>query len=179
VADLIHSLRVIHKKTSRRCALATLFWMLAAMARGGTPMDSLALARERLERAAGLRGVLDAAHQAFQAMLPVIMAQQDRARPDYCAFVMAGASAGHGRFALAAAPSLPASPRALTLTASSETALAPAEAAAAVTDLSDLLVRRLTDAMPASRSGADGLACREAARHAGNISDLLSGAAPR
>jgi hypothetical protein len=141
-------------------------------------MDSLAVARDRLERAAGLRGVLDAAHQAFQAMLPVIMAQQDRAGPDYCAFVMAGASAGHGRFALASAPSLPAWARALSLAARSEAVLAPAEAAAAVTDLSNLLVRRLTDAIPADRNGADGLACREAARHAGNISDLVRGAAP-
>jgi hypothetical protein len=153
--------------------------MLAAMTRGGTAMDSLTLARERLERAAGLRDVLEAAHQAFQAMLPVIMAQQDRAGPAYCAFVMAGASAGHGRLALTAAPSLPAAARALSFTASSEAVLAPAEAAAAVAHLSDLLVRQLTDAMPADRSGADRLGCIEAARHAGKISDLLSGAACR
>jgi hypothetical protein len=74
----MHSLGVIHKKTSRRCALATLFWMLAAMTRGGTAMDALDLARDRQERAGGLRGVLDAACQTFQVMLPVIMAQQDR-----------------------------------------------------------------------------------------------------
>jgi hypothetical protein len=142
-------------------------------------MDSLTVVRERLQRAVGLPDVLDAAYRAFLTMLPVIMTQQDRAGPDYAAYVMAGASAGHGRFAVAGAPSLPSPARALSFTASSEAALTPADAAAAITGLADLLVRQLTGAMPTVRNAADRLACTEAVRHARAIGDLLGGAVPR
>jgi hypothetical protein len=141
-------------------------------------MDALATTRERLASAAGLPAVLDAAYQAFLAMLPVIQDQQDRAGPEFAAFVLAGGSAAHGRFAISAAPSLPAMARAITCAPGSAPAMPGREAAVVLAEISELLIRRLSDVMPAA-AGADHRACTEAVRHARSVSALLGGAAPR
>jgi hypothetical protein len=68
-------------------------------------MDQIAVARERVEQAAGLPAILSAAYDAFEDMLPVIEELQDPGGGAFAAFVMSGASAASGRDAVAAAPS--------------------------------------------------------------------------
>src|SRR5450755_34651 len=70
-------------------------------------MNDIAAVRAQLEQASDLPGILDAAYDAFEGMLPVIHGQEDRAGGGFAAFVMSAASAANGRDAVASAPSLP------------------------------------------------------------------------
>jgi len=144
-------------------------------------MDNIAAVRTRLEQATDLPGILDAAYEAFEGMLPVIWGQAQRAGGGLAAFVMAGASAANGRDAVASAPSLPrASPGHAPLAASDPAAgVTEQEAAAAVAGLSRLLACRLSDAASWAAGAADRAACADAAGHAGAIWSLLAGAPGR
>ena len=73
-------------------------------------MAHISSARDRLEQASGLDGVLDATYEAFEAMLSVTTAHEDPGSGLFAAFVMAAASAADGRDAVASATSLPELP---------------------------------------------------------------------
>ena len=140
-------------------------------------MDRIDAARARLEHAAGLPAVLDAAYEAFEEMLRAIEDQQDPAGGAFAAFVMSGAAAASGRDALAAAPSLPpAAPgQPAGAIAASGRDLTTDDAAAALAALSQLLASQLTGASDGSVATGDRVACAQAARHAASICSLLGG----
>ena len=142
-------------------------------------MDPIDTARARVEHAAGLPAVLDAAYEAFEDMLRAIEGQQDPARGAFAAFMMAGAAAARARDALAAAPSLPKVPLGgpASATVRSSADIPVDDAAAALAGLSRLLASRLTHASDRSADSGDRLACAQAARHATSIATLL-GEAP-
>ena len=73
-------------------------------------MTRIDAAQRRLQQASDLAEVLDAAYEAFEAMLSVIHGVQDPASGWFAAYVMAAASAANGRNAVALAPSLPRRP---------------------------------------------------------------------
>lgn len=141
-------------------------------------MDRIAAVRARLEQASDLPGILDAAYDAFEGMLPVIWGQADRVRGGFAAFVMSAGPAANGRDAMAGAPSLPpAAAGGVPLAAGDPAAgVTEDEAAAAVAGLSQLLASRLADAAAWAADAADRAACADAARHAGAIWSLLAGA---
>jgi hypothetical protein len=140
-------------------------------------MNDLAVARARLEQASDLPGILDAAYEAFEGMLPLIHGQQDRAGAGFAAFVMAAASVANGRDAVASAPSLPPAAPGRTAWASGGrvTGITEEDAAAVLAVLSQLLASRLVDAAAWAADAADRAACAVAARHAGAIWSLLAG----
>ena len=73
-------------------------------------MTRIDAAQHRMQQASDLAAVLDAAYEAFEAMLSVLHPAQDPASDLFTALVMAAASAANGRNALALAPSLPRRP---------------------------------------------------------------------
>jgi hypothetical protein len=145
-------------------------------------MDWIAAARARLEQAAGLPVILDAAYDTLEGMLLAIERGQDPGEGAFAAFVMSGAAAADARDAVAAAPSLPS---AVGSDAPLRAAEAPAgglgarELAAALAGLSELLASRLASVaeLPAGRADRD--ACAAAARHAADVCSLLGGAPGR
>ena len=139
-------------------------------------MDTITAARARLEQAAGLPAILDAAYDAFEDMLPAIEARQDPGSAAFTAFVMSAASAANGRDAIAAAPSLPAATHRVVTTARTLATVTAAQAAAALTGLSRVLVSRLNAAAGLSADVGDRAACASAARHAAAVCSLLEGA---
>ena len=141
-------------------------------------MDRIAAVRSRLGQAGDLPGILDAAYDAFEAMLPVIHGQEDRAGVGFAAFVMSAASAANGRDAVASAPSLPAAPSGRGWLADGDppAGVSEPDAAAALAGLSQLLASRLADAASWAAGAADRAACAVAARHAGAIWSMLAGA---
>jgi hypothetical protein len=139
-------------------------------------MDTITAAGARLEHAARLPAILDAAYDAFEDMLPAIEAQQDPGSAAFTAFVMSGASAANGRDAIAAAPSLPAAARRVVTTTSTPATVTAHQAAAALTGLSRVLVSRLNAAAGLSADAGDRTACASAAHHAAAICSLLEGA---
>jgi len=143
-------------------------------------MTQIAAVRARLEQANGLPGILDAAYDAFEAMLAVIHGQEDGAGDGFAAFVMSAVSAANGRDAVAAAPSLPsAACGGAPPGGGLRPGLTPQEAAAVLAGLSGLLASRLADAAAWAADGADQAACVLAARHATAIWSRLAGAAGR
>jgi hypothetical protein len=142
-------------------------------------MTGMATARTRLEQAEGIAAVLDAAHDAFDAMLQVIRAHEDPADGLFIPLVMAAASAAAGRNALVVAPSLP--PHSLPATPLEDHAHDPRGSTpitVALAALSDLLAARLTTAAASARDPADATACTDAAQSARAIHALLTGTSP-
>lgn len=136
-------------------------------------MDPITTARARVAQAADLPGILDAAYDAFDDMLPVIHDQQHPASGAFAAFVMAAAYAANGRDAVGRAPSLPSTaPR--PVPANPPAPVTAREAATALADLSRLLARRLTDAAALAASLADQAACADGARQADRLWSLLT-----
>ena len=140
-------------------------------------MDQIESARARVEHAAELPAVLDAAYDAFEQMLAAITIQQDRGGGAFPAFVMSGTAAANGRDALAAAPSLPkASLGDLGgLAGESGLDLPVKDAAAGLASLSQLLSRRLTDVSGHTTDADDRVACVQAARQAAYVCSLMGG----
>jgi hypothetical protein len=139
-------------------------------------MDTITAAGARLEQATGLPAILDAAYDAFEDMLSAIEAQQDPGSVAFTAFVMSGASAANGRDAIAAAPSLPAATHRVVTTGGTSATVTAAQAAAALTGLSRVLVSRLNVAADLAADVGDRAACAGAAHHAAAICSLLEGA---
>jgi hypothetical protein len=134
-------------------------------------MTSLSLARDQLDAAADLPDLLRAAYACFVSMISEIESQHDPGNPLFVPFLMAGATAASCRFALAAAPSLPAPARTTDPAPSvNEPAATPGEAALALGELAELLSRKLRAVALTATDGADRQACADAARHAADLS---------
>src|SRR6266851_4492558 len=71
-------------------------------------MTLISRAKEQLQAAEGLPGILDAAHDAFEDMLTVIESWEDPSEGMFITYVTAGMIAANGRDAVLRAPSLPA-----------------------------------------------------------------------
>jgi hypothetical protein len=139
-------------------------------------MDCLDTLRVRVQDAAGLPDLLDAAYDAFATLIPVIEDQQDPDSPWYDPFVMAAASAASGRFAIIEAPSFPA----IALTRPiPRPGLRPADQAAAeVIALAQALASQLDEASLLADTAADRQACARATRHAQDLCACLGGEPP-
>ena len=142
-------------------------------------MTGIEAAQHRVQQAGDLAAVLDAAYEAFEAMLSVIHPVQDPASDLFAAFVMAAASAANGRNAVALAPSLPRHPL---LAVPSEERPCPGErpgrVAEVVAGLSDLVAERLTQAAAFAPETGDRDACSRAAQNARDICELLTSSRP-
>jgi len=139
-------------------------------------MSSLEMARERVERASDLAGVLDASYFAFMTLLDVVKEQQDRGGPLFPAFVAAGVSVACGRFAIAEAPSLAVSAHMNAAIGGDDAASSAEKTAADIADLCRVIAHRLDDAAPTARDVRDRRACQEASRHAHALCARLGGA---
>ena len=129
--------------------------------------------QQRLEQAASLPQILDAAYDVFEQILWEIDCYNCGSEPFFAALVMAAPAAADGRNAIAVAPSLPPpSWRA------SEPQNLTGDIAAELAGLSDRLAARLDEAGGAARAEADLLACRDAARWAREVHGLLAGSRP-
>ena len=138
-------------------------------------MTRIDAAQHRVQQASDLAAVLDAAYEAFEAMLSVIHPAQDPASGLFTALVMAAASAANGRNALALAPSLPRYPPPGVPARERPLPGGPPELAAeVVARLSHLVAGRLSQAASCAPDTADRVACRHAARSARDIGGLLT-----
>ena len=136
-------------------------------------MTRISAAQHRLQQASDLAAVLDAAYEAFEAMLSVIHPVQDPASGWFAAFVMAAASAANGRNALALAPSLPEHPLPA-VPGHQRPGEPPGRVADVVAGLSQLVAGHLAQAAACAPDTGDRAACRHAARSARDICGLLS-----
>ena len=143
-------------------------------------MTFLISARDRLEQAAGLAAVLDAAYDAFESMRLAFRVHEDPASSLFAAFVMAAASAADGRDAVAFAPSMP--PRRRYGAAGTGPGPPGGDSSERFADeaarLSQLLGAWLARAAGSASDPGDRGACERAARCACEICDLLGGAGP-
>src|ERR1035438_1482264 len=136
-------------------------------------MTFLISARDRLEQAAGVAAVLDAAYDAFESMRLAFRAHEDPASGLFAAFVMAAASAADGRDAIAFAPSLPPRRRpGVAGTGQGPPGEDSAERfAGEAVGLSQVLAARLVRAAGSASDPGDRGACERAARCAREIYD--------
>ena len=137
-------------------------------------------ARAHLQEAADLTAFLSGAYEAFEGMLVVIRAHESRAEDMFAAFVMAAVSAANGRDAVATAPSLPRIGSGIRPPTEGDLVAAASvqEIAGDLASLGRVLADRLVGAARSAPDGADRAACAAAARDAGNIYLLFSGAGP-
>jgi hypothetical protein len=143
-------------------------------------MTSIPRTQQRLQHAAGLAAVLDAAYDAFEDMLQAIRAHEDPASGLFAAFLMAAASAADGRDAILFAPSLPPGQGSNTPATSNEEPAGESAAsiAGAAAGLSRVLATRLTEAWATAADPGDRAACADAVCCAQSIHDLLGGSGP-
>ena len=143
-------------------------------------MTSISRTLQRLQHAAGLAAVLDAAYDAFEDMLQAIRACEDPASGLLAAFVMAAASAADGRDAILFAPSLPLGQDGRTPAADGERSAGEdsARVADAAARLSRVLAARLTEAWETAADPGDRAACADALCCAQSIAGLLGGSGP-
>jgi hypothetical protein len=146
-------------------------------------MTDKASVQDRLDQAATLREILDAAYQAFEEMLSIIGSYHDSGHPFYAALVMASAPAADGRDAVAAAPSLsPAPPpgpsRRGRHVGTPPATCAATDAAAHVAALANAASEILLRAAGLAAMDADREACHEGARYASEIHGLVGGTRP-
>jgi hypothetical protein len=141
-------------------------------------MTHLARAQRRLRDSSDLGAVLDAAYEAFEAMLIAIRAHEDPGSVFFSRFMMAAGLAADGRDAIAFAPSiLPPANRDLLGEEVPERAT-PERIARLVSDLSQLARTQLNQSADQATDPADQDACDRAARCAAGIYDLLAGGGP-
>ena len=135
---------------------------------------------ERLQHAAGLAEVLDAAYDAFEQMLLAIRAHENPASGLFAAFVMAAASAADGRDAVGFAPSLP--PDRGKSAPADDNGRQAAESAESIAEpvagLSRLLAARLAQAGESASDPGDRAACADAVCCAESIYGLLHRSGP-
>jgi len=142
-------------------------------------MTGILALRDRVQAAADLPAVLDAAYVAFEEMLTVIQAHQDPGSPLFAGFVMAAPHAAGGRDAVLFAPSLPARPLrpARTLAAGEPEQSEAWVAARELAGLCELVEARLTQAAGSAAGPQDQSACLDAAAQARALRGCLSGSA--
>ena len=143
-------------------------------------MRKVTAAADRFRQAQGLPAVLDAACDAFEAILTVIGDYEETTSTGAAImFLRVATQAANGRDAVLFAPSLP--PRALHAMAAAGEPDAPESASvvkSSVAELSELLAAGLAHTAATIADGADRAACRDAAACATRIGDLLAGAGP-
>jgi hypothetical protein len=139
-------------------------------------MTRIDAAQLSMQRASDLAAVLDAAYEAFEAMLSVLHPAPDPASDLFAVLVMAAASAANGRNALALAPSLPRHPLHAMSTARERRCPggSPEHVTGIVAGLSHLVAGRLTQAASCAPDTEDRVACGHAARSARDICGLLT-----
>jgi hypothetical protein len=135
-------------------------------------MRQLTVAADRLRGARGLPAVLDAACDAFEAIL-VVIGDYEQASGMDITFLLAATQAANGRDAVLFAPSLP--PRALHHPMHAEPPDGPSatDINSALAGLSGLLCARLSHTA-ATAGNADQAACQNAARYATQIYSLVA-----
>jgi hypothetical protein len=140
-------------------------------------MTSLSDTGDRVAAASGLPELLDAAYEAFEAMLTVIRQNDNPSTGFFVPMVMAGASAGNGRDYLLFAPSLPVLPlHPGQHGENGQRSLAGQAAADWLAEMCRTLVGRLSEALTwADVAAGDGEACLGAARCAQEIRELMGG----
>ena len=142
-------------------------------------MTSIPRALQRLQDAAGLAAILDAAYDAFEDMLQAIRSHEDPASGLFAAFLMAAASAADGRDAILFAPSLPPAQGNSTPAGDQGPAgESAASIAGAAAGLSRVLAARLTEARETAADPGDRAACADALCCAQSIAGLLAGSGP-
>jgi hypothetical protein len=140
-------------------------------------MRQVTAAGNRFRQAHGLPAVLDAACDAFEAILTVIGDYEDAtSNSGVITFLLVATQAANGRDALLFAPSLP--PRALHPMAAPDGPESASVIKSSVVGVSELLATGLARTAATITDGADLAACRDAATCAARISDLLAGAGP-
>jgi len=136
-------------------------------------MKEIDTMRARVETAGGLAGTLEAGWDAFELLRLTCEQCEDRSDELFAAFSFASAAAAEGRNILADAPSLPPRPDA----GSSCEPFVQAdleEIADALAGLALVLSSRFSPAGGGARDAADQAACRDAAREARRIHELLA-----
>jgi hypothetical protein len=137
-------------------------------------------AGNRFRQAHGLPAVLDAACDAFEAILTVIGDYEGTTSTGTAiTFLLVATQAANGRDAVLFAPSLP--PRALHPMAAADEPDGPESMSvikSSVAGVSELLATVLARTATTITDGADLAACRDGATCAARISDLLAGAGP-
>ncbi len=139
-------------------------------------MTSLSDVQDRVAAASGVPELLDAACDAFEAMLAVIRQNDAADSGFFVPMVMAGASAGSGRDYVLFAPSLP--PRSLHPGQPDQNglrSLAGQAAADWMAGLCGTLVSRLSETAESAGVAGDRVACLGAARCAGEVRELMGG----
>jgi hypothetical protein len=140
-------------------------------------MRQVTAAGNRFRQAHGLPAVLDAACDAFEAILTVIGDYEDTtSNGGEITFLLVATQAANGRDALLFAPSLP--PRALRPMAAQDGPESASVIRSSVAGVSELLATGLARTATTIADGADLAACRDAATCAARISGLLAGAEP-
>jgi hypothetical protein len=138
-------------------------------------MRQVTTAGNRFRQAHGLPAVLDAACDAFEAILTVIGDYEDATSTSgVITFLLVATHAANGRDALLFAPSLPS--RALHPMAAPDELESASAIKSSVAGVSELLATGLARTAATITDGADLAACRDAATCAARISDLLAGA---
>jgi hypothetical protein len=142
-------------------------------------MASLSAVQGHVAGAGSLPELLDAACEAFEAMLTVIRQHDMPDTEMFVPMVLAGASAGNGRDSILFAPSLP--PRRLQPDTAAEDGQRPMAGRAAadwLTHLCDVLASRLTEAAASADAPGDRQACVDAASCAREIHALMGDGQP-
>ena len=143
-------------------------------------MRQVTTAGNRFRQAHGLPAVLDAACDAFEAILTVIGDYEDTTTTGTAfTLLLVATQAANGRDALLFAPSLP--PRALHPIAPAGGPNGPESVSvikSSVAGVSELLATGLARTATTLTDGADRAACRDAATCAARITNLLAGAGP-
>jgi hypothetical protein len=143
-------------------------------------MRQVTAAGNRFRQAHGLPAVLDAACDAFEAILTIIGDYEDTASVGAAiTFLLVATQAANGRDALLFAPSLP--PRALHPMAAAGEPDGQGSASvikSSIAVVSELLATGLARTATTITDDADLAACRDAATCAARITDLLAGAGP-
>ena len=132
-------------------------------------------AGDRVHEARGLPAVMDAACDAFEAILALIGGYEDGTGELVAPLLLAATQAANGRDALLFAPSLPPHSRHPPQPGHQQQGGSAGDLSTAVTSLSRLLAARLARTATVT-AGADRAACHDAARYATQIQDLLAGA---
>jgi hypothetical protein len=138
-----------------------------------TVVRELDIMRARVEAADLLAGTLAAGWEAFELLRETCEQCEDRSDELFAAFSFASAAAAEGRNILTDAPSLPPGPDAGTGCGSFVEADLE-EIADALAGLAGVLSTRLSSASLQAHDAADQAACRDAAREAGRIHELLA-----
>jgi hypothetical protein len=141
-------------------------------------MTYLARAQRRLRDSRDLDAVLDAAYEAFEAMLVAIRAHEDPGWVFFSRFTMAAALAADGRDAIAFAPSIPPPASRDMVDEEVPEQATPERIARLVSDLSQLAMTELNQSAGQATDPADQDACDRAARCAAGIHDLLAKGGP-